>query len=246
MEKIPLTVAQMYTLPQKGHLRHVQDWCPRVLEGKILDIGCASGKFLIEVAKAGGDGIGIEKSGPFIEAAHERAKNAGTTIRVEKGVGEKLPFGDMTFGFVNMSELIEHVRDPEQVLREVRRVLTDDGSVYMSVPNRYGMWDPHFHVFFVNWLPRALAPAFLRVFGRHKDYSKEHEIGFQRLDEMHYFTLRGITKLCRHVGFRVTDNRLQKIKAARMSPMRTAVFLLGYRVARLFYLDTFHLSLTKM
>lgn len=231
---------------EKGHLRHIQDWYPNVLQDRILDIGSGRGKFLVEVAQAGGDAVGIERSETFIATAHQRAKDAGVAIRVERGMGEQLPFPDQSFGFVNMSELIEHVEDPVRVLREVRRVLKDEGMVYISVPNRYALWDPHFHVYFVNWLPRSLSSAFLRLFGIHKDLSTELDNGLQRLDEMHYYTLAGITKLCRALGLQATDNREQKIKNMRISAMRKIAFLAVYRAARLFYLDTFHLRLIKI
>lgn len=230
----------------KSHLEHVQEWNASLLADKILDIGCGTGKFLIEVAKAGGDAVGIELSDGRIADAHERAKNAGVPIEVVKGFGESLPFPAELFGFVNMSELIEHVQDPHRVLSEVYRVLKTGGMAYMSVPNRFGIWDPHAHVYFVNWLPRAYANTYLKLFNKQKDDSRVDEVGMQRLETMHYYTLSAITRLCNSLGFDVIDIREQKIKKMRISKIHKAAFLIAYKIVRLIHPDTFHLELIKI
>ena len=142
-----------------------------------------------------------------------------------------------------MTEVIEHVEIPKTVLSEVYRVLKTGGVVYMSVPNRFGMKDQHYNLYFINWLPRKLAMGVLSLFKAHIEYSTEKEIGFQRLDAMHYFTLPKITKLCQDSLFKVEDIRLQKI--SKKSGLRKKFLIIAYHLAKLFYFDSFHLKLTK-
>ena len=230
----------------KRHLTQILKWYPRVLEDKILDLGCGSGKFLTQVAEVGGDVVGIEPSQELIDEAFARARSVGVAITIRRGTGESLPFPDGTFGFVNMAEVIEHVADPERVLREVWRVLKPGGGVYVSVPNRFGIYDPHYHAYFVNLLPRSLAAPYLKLVSKEKDYSHNAEdIGQQSLETMHYYTSRVIRRLGRSAGFAVIDTRESKIQAMPLSKIRRFLYLATYKVARVFYFDTFHIGLIK-
>lgn len=49
--------------------------------------------------------------------------------------GQALPFRDGTFDFVIATEVIEHVRYPYKLLREIRRVLKPSGRALLSTPN---------------------------------------------------------------------------------------------------------------
>ncbi len=48
-----------------------------------------------------------------------------------------LPFADRTFDLVVCSDILEHVLEPLNVLKEAIRVLRDDGVVVISVPNHF-------------------------------------------------------------------------------------------------------------
>jgi SAM-dependent methyltransferase len=50
---------------------------------------------------------------------------------------EPLPFEDASFDVVVAGEFLEHVREPEAVVAEVRRVLRPDGTFVGSVPNAF-------------------------------------------------------------------------------------------------------------
>ena len=241
-----LDAAQTHLPPAKRHIAHIMKWYPDILGAKILDLGSGPGSFLVQAAEAGGDVIGIEPSQELIDMSMERVRSLGLSVQVLKGTGEHLPFPDATFGFVNMAEVIEHVEDPEQVLHEVYRVLNKGGGVYMSVPNRFGMYDPHFHAYVVNWLPRSLATPFLKLVGKDKEDSANLEdTGRQRLENMHYYTLAGIRRLAKSAGFNMIDIREHKIRSMNLSVPRWFFYTVVYRIARLFYFDTFHIGLTK-
>ena len=107
----------------------------RDLTGKILDIGCCDGLFtkvILDNSKA--DSItGIDVLEPAIRHAQKRYKK-NKKLHFQLGEAHKLPFKAKTFDHVFCLEALEHVEDPSQVIKEMRRVLKPGGSVHILVP----------------------------------------------------------------------------------------------------------------
>ncbi|HWX50373.1 MAG TPA: class I SAM-dependent methyltransferase [Roseomonas sp.] len=61
----------------------------------------------------------------------------GLSLRVED---EALPFPDLSFDNVLLVHGLEHTENARRMLREVWRVLKDDGRLLVVAPNRRGMW----------------------------------------------------------------------------------------------------------
>ena len=220
------------------HFQHLQIVVPDLKERHILDLGSGRGGVLVEATKEGFSIEGLEYSARYIELAEAKAKERGVVIKQRQGKGEALPYDNQSFGFVNMAEVIEHVEEPEAVMKEVYRVLKPGGSVYLSVPSRYGAFDPHFKIYGVNWVPRAWSDRFISIFGKHKEYT--NETGEQRLSHMHYYTLGAIRKLLREVGYSVYDIRELKIKQ-KLPKSLSPFALMVYRLVRSWYFNTYHL-----
>ena len=98
-------------------------------KGRLLDIGCAVGHFL-EVARNNGWSIsGIELSKFAREYAEERLNiNIYTTL-------EQSPFKNDDFDVITAFEIIEHVHNPDNFLREARSLLKEGGILGISTPN---------------------------------------------------------------------------------------------------------------
>lgn len=225
------------------HLDNLIIHVPDLFSRKILDVGSGRGKFLIEMSKSGADVSGLEKYDEYIEITKNRAREGGVEVSVIQGAAESLPFADSTFGFLNVAEVIEHVEDPEKTLKEIFRVATPGAFVYVSVPSRFSLKDTHFHLYFVNWLPRNLSDYFISIFSSHKDYGGG-ETGRQRLSEMHYYTYRDFKRLAESIGFNVYDARVEKIEKTKKGVVKFFA-LCFYRMIRWFYFDTFHFILRK-
>jgi ubiquinone/menaquinone biosynthesis C-methylase UbiE len=59
-----------------------------------------------------------------------------TGIEIKRGnLSESLPYSDRSFDFVTCVEGLEHIENPQQAIREFRRVLKPGGSLIVSVPN---------------------------------------------------------------------------------------------------------------
>lgn len=89
------------------------------LNGLILDVGCGIRSDLAyALYSKGSDFVGID---PFIE--HKR------NFEFVGGVGEHLPFHDNSFDHVIFATSLDHIVNPNVVLREAKRVLKDGGKI---------------------------------------------------------------------------------------------------------------------
>src|SRR3954453_2624086 len=95
-------------------------------EWEILDVGCGTGWLADHLPRY----TGLDGSEDAVRIAGER----GRDVRLAD-VEEPLPFDDATFDGVILKDLLEHVRDPAAVVREVGRVLRPGAVVFASPPD---------------------------------------------------------------------------------------------------------------
>lgn len=97
--------------------------------GRVLDAGTGKGLLARALAAAGYEVHAIdcfpERFGP----------DDGGVIFLEGDLNEGLPYADESFDYVACTEVIEHVENPQALLREFHRVLRKDGRLYLSTPN---------------------------------------------------------------------------------------------------------------
>lgn len=102
--------------------------------GSILELGCGRGDLLVELHQRGrftpSQLFGLEQS----QTAISRASSILPHL-MSGNIEEKLPFEDGSMSVVVLAEVIEHLRVPDLVLREIRRVLRPDGTLLLSFPN---------------------------------------------------------------------------------------------------------------
>jgi O-antigen biosynthesis protein len=97
--------------------------------GRTLDIGCGDGR-LTEMLDAE-ELVAADVSEVAISRARGRLPEA-RLVRLEPD--EPLPFGDSEFDLVLCAETLEHVRDVQLLLSEVRRVLRPGGELAITTP----------------------------------------------------------------------------------------------------------------
>jgi SAM-dependent methyltransferase len=101
------------------------------LPGRLLDVGCATGDFLVAAQERGWAAQGVELSGHAAGVARRRR------VDVRVGTLRNARFPDAAFDVVTMLDVIEHLNDPMAELRETRRVLRPGGIICVETPN----WD---------------------------------------------------------------------------------------------------------
>jgi SAM-dependent methyltransferase len=170
------------------HLRALE-----ILDGetprRLLEIGCADGKFLERAASLGHRATGIDFSRAAVDAARERGLDARVAdVRQVADVAGAEPFGA-----VAMFQVIEHLEAPDAVFDALGGIVAPDALLLVGCPadlrytrrvrhpdriGRSDFWDyPPQHV--LRWTPDAL-----RIFlGRHGwrmercEYEPFHPIG---------------------------------------------------------------------
>lgn len=98
---------------------------------KILDTGCADGTFGAKLTKQGATVYGVDISPLATKIAKKKLKDA---FVVDLN-NQKLPFSAKYFDLIIVSEVIEHLFNPKNLLLEVKRVLKDNGRVILTTPN---------------------------------------------------------------------------------------------------------------
>lgn len=221
-------------------------------EARVLDIGSGMGGFLVAAALNGMRAVGVEPSADYCRITRLRAMRHGLPARVIRGVGEALPCPDAAFDLVFAQDILEHVRDPDQTMREIGRVLAPDGVALVTVINRFAWRDPHYHLFAVNWLPRPIGERIVERIGRSKRAA--HFSDNQRLGDMYYDSFAGFRRRARALGFIVTDTKEQLLSEQSSAPagkyapvvrLLARVGLVGpvYRLYRFAVASAFELAL---
>jgi SAM-dependent methyltransferase len=140
-------------------------WAAQLANGRrALDAACgrAYGSAMLLAAGAS-EVIGIDLDEEVIAEVREEAP---PNARFDVGDLRELPYKEDEFDMVTCFEAIEHVRDPDVVLDELRRVLKPDGVLAISTPNRnvYAPGNPfHLRELTPNELEAALGKRFEHV-----------------------------------------------------------------------------------
>ena len=109
-------------------------------QGRFLEIGVGAGDFLIELARLGFEGVGIDLSGEAIEYTADKVGRLGASIELRTQSFFDL---DERFGIVFCFEVLEHFEDDVRALAKVNELLDQNGYLMLSVPARMKHWGPN-------------------------------------------------------------------------------------------------------
>ena len=129
-----------------------------------LDLGCGDGTLTAELSAA--ELTAADVSRVALERAGRRLGPDARLAELEPDA--PLPFGDGVFDLVLCAETIEHVRDVQLLLSEVRRVLRPGGTLALTTPAHRALIRP----------PHPLSPH-LRFFTRRSLRELLGELGFE-------------------------------------------------------------------
>jgi ubiquinone/menaquinone biosynthesis C-methylase UbiE len=101
---------------------------------KILDIGCKDA-IILKFLDRKVDYTGID----VCNITNRILKNKGIKVKNIDVSREKIPFPNKFFDTVIMGEIIEHLENPFFTLKEVKRVLKDDGVLIGTTTNTYNI-----------------------------------------------------------------------------------------------------------
>jgi 2-polyprenyl-3-methyl-5-hydroxy-6-metoxy-1,4-benzoquinol methylase len=99
--------------------------------GKLLDVGCGTGGFMAQMREHGSwEVYGLDTNRQAVEYARNRLQ-----LKAYHGSLEDISYPCDTFDLVTLWNVLEHMHNPLQALREVWRVLRPDGILALSIPN---------------------------------------------------------------------------------------------------------------
>jgi SAM-dependent methyltransferase len=148
--------SQVWTRGLERRLGFVLEQVP--LDGKrILDIGCGVGAFVRRLGEFSDRVYGTDIDRDSVLRGAEQVPNLALAV------GEHMPYRDEAFDVILLHEVLEHVDNDLETLREVRRLLAPGGRAVIFCPNRlypfetHGIFIGRKYVFgnipFVNYLP---------------------------------------------------------------------------------------------
>jgi methionine biosynthesis protein MetW len=101
-------------------------------DGVLLDLGCSDGEVTDRIAARAGVArvVGVE----LIQHLAQEARGRGIEV-VGADLNARLPFEDASFDVIHSNQVIEHLWNTDNLLREIRRLLKSDGYAVVSTNN---------------------------------------------------------------------------------------------------------------
>lgn len=109
-------------------------------EGLVLDMGCGTGNYTLELAKHGVKVVGMDSSFDMAAFAKIKTERDGLRAGFVIGKGEAMPFKSNTFNGVLGVTALCFVSNPEKATAEIKRVLKSGGNVVLGELNGLSCW----------------------------------------------------------------------------------------------------------
>jgi ubiquinone/menaquinone biosynthesis C-methylase UbiE/uncharacterized protein YbaR (Trm112 family) len=195
--EVPPDLVQKYTryvhsgvVRARSAFAEIERQMPLASHNAVLDIGCATGGFLVTAAQMFDRVVGLDIALRWLVIAKKRLEESGISATLVCACAEYLPFLDNSFQLVVASEVIEHTSAQAELVREARRVLAPNGVLFLATPNRWcPMPDPHVQVWGVGFLPKSWREPYVRLV---------RKIPYKNISTLNYFDIR---RLLRQTGF---------------------------------------------
>lgn len=162
-----------------------------IIGDKTLEVGCGNGMFARKAAlKFNLKNIyGIDLSPVAINSACENGI-IGTALNIDK---EDFPYQDNFFDTIICGEVIEHLLNPDHLLKEIYRVLKIGGYVLITTPN------------LASWYNRLLLlfgyqPSFTDI---STEYANSNPFESGPAGHLRLYTLKSVTFLLKKYNFKI-------------------------------------------
>lgn len=153
------------------------DLIPKAKNKTCLDVGCGDGSVTEKIKEKGYNVMGCDIDKKRLEVCKSRGIK---TFRVDLESG-KLPFSDESIDLVTSLEVISYLRNPENVLREVYRVLKPN-EVFIASVNNIAWWYLRLKLLFGRWAPPT--PEYVQ-----------------------WYSIKSMEKLLRGFGFKISKKK---------------------------------------
>jgi SAM-dependent methyltransferase len=107
---------------------------------RVLEIGVGTG-FVARAIREDLPSASLAASDIHTEGLAFAAQRVGDSVELLQMDGTRIPF-QSEFDLIGMFDVLEHIRDDEKVLSEVREALVPGGGLIISVPQHMFLWGP--------------------------------------------------------------------------------------------------------
>lgn len=97
--------------------------------GRMLDVGCGNGRYLLTMRTLGWDVQGVELSENGVRVCRQ------ANLPVHHGDLASASFPDNAFDLITVRHVIEHIPDPQPFMQELARILKPGGRLVIETPN---------------------------------------------------------------------------------------------------------------
>jgi ubiquinone biosynthesis O-methyltransferase len=172
--------------------------------GRILDVGCGNGVISRHLGRLGYNVLGVDVSDKTIEMA--KAIDPMPNVVFMKKSAEELVASGEKYDAVICSEVLEHLDNPDSLLKVLAASLTDNGKLIITVPNGNGpretlVTKPVLNMRRKNnWLWKAIV-RIKKLLG----YSGTTvQSAADNLDHIQFFSRADLERLSQSHGFKIT------------------------------------------
>ncbi len=176
---------------------HIKSFLPDDQRAPVVDLGCGTGKWAAKLAKSGFNVTCVDISHAMIEQSRHKfkdMKDQATFVQADLCDMSMIDADQFALA-VAMGDPIGCTSNPAKALKEIRRILTDDGVLVATFDNKFSAFDYYLY----KGDAREMS-NFLRK-GRTRWITRDREEQF----EIFTYTPAELTKLFEHAGFEVLD-----------------------------------------
>ncbi len=101
---------------------------------KIIDLGCGDGRLSGELVSMGHEVFGMDCSWEGVKNAEKQGVKS-----IVGDLEEKLPFNEGEFDMALLLDTHEHLYDQEKILKNIFRIIKEDGKVIIAYPNHFDL-----------------------------------------------------------------------------------------------------------
>jgi SAM-dependent methyltransferase len=136
-----------------GVAQHLRALVESVGGGRVLEVGCGTGRWLAELQPLAGQVVGFDFSAGMLGKARQR----GLGLALAQGQAGELPFAAGSFDLVYSVNALHHFPRPQQFIAEARRLLRPGGALaVIGMDPRAGRLRWYVYDYFPETLPADL------------------------------------------------------------------------------------------
>lgn len=103
--------------------------------GRLLDVGCGNGDFLLQISRQGFEVYGLDVSPESCRLTRSRLNLDGDTVRILNQSVMECNLAEHYFEVITLWHVFEHLSNPGKALDKLHRLIKTDGVLVIEIPN---------------------------------------------------------------------------------------------------------------